>query len=447
MFWNIGVTKRNENRLLVLIMVMFSAILLPSFKIHPSLPNIRIDEMILFGLFGVNFLFFVLNGFRFSPDAKVELQRQQPMLKWVYILFGLLFLSYVVSNFYGVVILNFGYFGFRDIMELVTYFKFFLVITLVLAIDFQEVEYKILKTALLWSVIFLIVLGWGQYLNLFNLNTWLSPFFNPIHWETMIIGNPARVLGTFDNPNFLGIFTVMVLSYLTVEYFFGDHKGKFPWPLFILIGFVIKLEYLTISRTALFGIALLFVIVCAWAFFYFQRSREVMIKIGALFILTMVLFATASDGFFYRLNEGLDFSTSTSFQGHVQQWDEAVESITDSLILGWGTQKHTMTTIVDNEYALHARRYGVVGLAIYLSFFLLPFVQGIKTLRQRSKHLAHPTTLQMPEKFMAAYVAVLPSIFVYIFMAGIFYNLQLMTIFSISIGLVYNALKNEQGLL
>lgn len=447
MFWNIGLTKSNENRLLVLIMVMFSAILLPSFKIHPSLPNIRIDEMILFGLFGVNFLAFVLNGLRFSPDTKEELRKQQPWLKCVYILFGLFFLSYVISNFYGVVVLNFGYFGFRDIMELVTYFKFFLVITLTLAIDFREMEYKILKTALLWSLVFLVVLGWGQYLNFFNLNVWLSPFFNPIHWETMILGNPARVLGTFDNPNFFGIFTVMALSYLTVEYFFGDHQGKFPWLLFVLIGFVIKLEYMTISRTALFGIALLFVILCAWAFFHFQRSREVLLKIGALFLLTMALFATASDGFFYRLTEGMDFSTSTSFQGHVEQWDVAIESITDSIILGWGTQKHTMTTIVDNEYALHTRRYGIVGLAVYLSFFLFPFIQGIKELWRRRKSSVKPIAFNMQGKVIAAYVAVLPSIFVYIFMAGIFYNLQLMTIFSISIGLVYSALKNDQGLL
>ncbi|WP_018305583.1 O-antigen ligase family protein [Desulfitobacterium hafniense] len=447
MFWNNGLTRRNESRLILLVLVMLSAMLLPSFEVHPSLPNIRVDEVLLFGIFGLNFLAFIARGFRFSPDVREELRAQQPVLKWVLILWGLLTLSYAISNFYGVVILGAGYYGLRDVMELVTFFKHFLVITLVLSIDLQEGEFGFLKNVFLGALGFLILFGWGQHFNLFNMNTWISPFFNPLHWDTLILGNPARVLGTFDNPNVFGIFTVITLSYLTVRYFFGEHQGRFPWLIFVLIGLVIKLEFLTISRTALFGIALLYIILCAWAFFYHHRSKEVLIKIGALFLLTIILFATASGDFFYRLTEGLNFSNSTSFQGHMDRWGVAVGSISQSPILGWGTQKYVMTTLVDNEYALFSRRYGFVGLVVYLSFFLLPFIKGFMHLRRQSQMLVHGRSYDLPSQLIAAYVAVLPSIFVYNFMAGIFYNLQLMTLFSITIGLAYNSLKRRRGLL
>lgn len=445
MFWNNGITRRNEHRLFLLVTVMLSAMILPSIPLHPSLPNMRLDEILLFSIFGLNVLSFIANRLKFTAREKEELLQQKKELKLLIIIFILLTISYFISNLYGVYIRKAGYYGLRDVMELVTYFKYFLVISLALSVEIGEAEFDFLKKAFLSGVAFLILFGWGQHLNPLNLNTWFSPYFNQQHWEHLIVGNPARVLGTFDNPNFFGIFTVIILAYLTVHYFFGQEKDKFPWKLFILIGFVIKLEFLTISRTALFGIALLFSVLSVWAFLYHNRNKKVIIKIVALFLLTMLLFLTASADFFYRLTEGLDFSTSTSFQGHMDRWGAAIGTIWESPVFGWGTQKYVMTTLVDNEYALYARRYGFVGLAVYLSFFLVPFIQGLKELRRRIGTAGRGLSLDQPTQFLAAYVAVLPSIFVFNFMAGIFYNLQLMTLFAIAMGLVYNSLKSRQS--
>jgi O-antigen ligase len=443
MFWNNGITRRNEHRLFLLVTVLLSAMILPSFTIHPSLPNIRLDELLLFSIFGLNVLFFIRNKFRFREKEKEALQARPKELKLIIIIFALLTVSYLLSNFYGVYIKQAGYYGLRDVMELVTFFKYFLVITLVISVDIRQAEFDFLSQAFLSGMIFLLLFGWGQHLNFLNLNTWLSPYFNQQHWEHLITGNPARVLGTFDNPNFFGIFTVIALAYFTVRYFFGEDGDKFPWKLLILIGLVIKLEFLTISRTALFGIALLFTVLSVWSFLYHQRNKKVLLKILALFLLTLVLFLTASADFFYRLHEGLDFSTSTSFQGHMERWGAAIGSIWESPVFGWGTQKYVMTTLVDNEYALYARRYGFVGLAIYLSFFLLPWIQGLKSIRRKIGESGREVPFDLPTQLMAAYVAVLPSILVFNFLAGIFYNLQLMTIFAICMGLVYNSLREK----
>lgn len=442
MFWNNGLTRRNESRLIILILVMLSAMLLPSFEFHPSLPNIRVDEILLFGVFGLNVLAFIFKGFRFSPDVQEELRIQSSGFKRISLIFACLVLSYAISNVYGVVILGAGAYGIRDIMELVTFIKHFLVITLVLSIDFRRSEFDILRNAFLGGLVFLILLSFAQSVNMFNLNTWFSPFFNPNHWETMILGNPARVLGTFDNPNVFGIFTVMILAFLVSRYYFVESKVFFPIILLVLIGLVIKVEYLTISRTSLAGIAVVFTILSLWAFFYYRRSKAILIRIGALFLVTMVLFATASDGFFIRLNDGLNFSTSSSLQGHVDRLGIAVGSISQSPVFGWGTQKHAMTTVVDNEYALFTRRYGFVGLAIYLWFFLQPWFLGLK--RFYAQAAGRMTDFfDLKTWFGTAYMALLPAIFVYNFMAGVFYNLQLMTIFCIIIGLVYNTAREE----
>lgn len=445
MFWNNGITRRNEHRLFLLVTVMLSAMILPSIPLHPSLPNMRLDEILLFSVFGLNVLFFIANRLKFKPREKEELLAQKKELKLLIIIFALLAVSYFISNIYGVYIRKAGYYGLRDVMELVTYFKYFLVISLTLSVEIGEAEFDFLKKSFLSGVAFLILFGWGQHLNPLNMNTWFSPYFDQQHWEHLIVGNPARVLGTFDNPNFFGIFTVIILSYLTVRYFFGREGDKFPWKLFILIGLVIKLEFLTISRTSLFGIALLFSVLSVWSFLYHKRNKKVIIRIIALFLLTMLLFLTASADFFYRLTEGLDFSNSTSFQGHMDRWGVAIGTIWESPVFGWGTQKYVMTTLVDNEYALYARRYGFVGLAVYLGFFLVPFIQGLKELKRRLRTVGQGLFFDRSTQFIAAYIAVLPSIFVFNFMAGIFYNLQLMTLFAIAMGLVYNSLKSRRS--
>ncbi len=441
MFWNNGITRKNETRLFLLVTVMLSAIILPSFEIHPSLPNIRLDEMLLFGVFGFNVLAFILNRFRFKREEREELKVQKQGLKRVIILFGLLVASYIVSNIYGVVIRGAGYYGMRDVMELVTFFKIFCVITLTLSIDFRK-DFDFFKTAFLSGLAFLILFGWGQHLNILNLNTWLAPYFNQSHWEHLIVGNPARVLGTFDNPNVFGILTVMALAFLVSHYYFVDSKNRFPIALFILIGLVIKLEFLTISRTSLFGIAVVFSILSIWAFIYYGKSKKIMIRIAALFVLTMLLFVTASDDFFLRLNEGLDFSNSTSFQGHVERLGTAVGTIWESPVFGWGTQKYVMTTVVDNEYALYTRRYGFVGLAIYLWFFLQPWILAFKRIREKAGRL-QLDRFDLKTWWAVAYIALLPAIFVYNFMAGVFYHLQLMTILGIIIGFAYNTVREE----
>ncbi|MDR1960933.1 MAG: O-antigen ligase family protein, partial [Gracilibacteraceae bacterium] len=370
---------KNETRVFLLLAVVLSAMLLPAFSLHPALPSLRLDEFFLFSGFGLYVLGALARLLRKIPPPP-PLPAQAWLNKTAGRLFAALALSYVISNAYALIFLDASYTA-RDLMELVTFFKYFLIITLVCSIDFAPADRSLLRLASACALGLLVAFGWGQHLNLFNLDTWLAPFFNQVHWEHLIVGNPARVLGVFDNPNVFGMFTVLALAVLVVNYYFADDKGKLPLPLLAALGLVIKLEYLTISRTALMGIAILFALTSVWAWRHFNKSRHVTIKVLALLLLTLVLFFTSSADFLNRVTEGLDFSNSTSLQGHLARWNTAIGSIWDSPVFGWGTQKATMTTLVDNEYALYARRYGFVGLAAYLAVFFLPFILALRLLR------------------------------------------------------------------
>jgi len=175
---------------------------------------------------------------------------------------------------------------------------------------------------------------------------------------------------------------------------------------------------------------------------HFNWQRKTMLKLLVLFLLTVILTLTASEDFYYRINDGLDFRNSNSAQGHFRQWADAGEAIAGSPIFGWGTQKATMTTIVDNEYALYTRRYGLIGLALYLTLFFKPFRVAWRRVKEKAQMVYgefgdHQTLLCMA--FTAATLAVL----IYNVFAGIFYNLQLMTFFSVFMGLVYGTLKRR----
>lgn len=452
MFWNTGITKENDLRMALFVLVVLSAMLLPSISLHPALPNIRLEEIFLFGVFGMNILYIIFHGFKTGIRGTEEAAAQRKSLRATGIVFILLLASYTVSNLYGVFFKD-GTYTLRDVMELITYLKYFLIITLGISLNINNEEFAYLSKAVLFGVLILTAMAWGQHLNIFNMNTWLSPYFDQAHWDTLIYGNPARALGSFDNPNVFGTFTVIILSFIVIRYYFYDHEGKFPFLLFVVLGIVIRLEYLTISRTALFGIAVVFSLASIWAFFHARYDKKTIFRILALLVLTLVLIITTSNSFLYRVQEGMDFSNSTSFQGHLARWQMAAHTISESPILGWGTEKSTMTTLVDNEYALYTRRYGIVGLACYLWFFLQPFKIAIQRICQsyRKRRSAEPAetlrqgfSFDMKTLWAASYAVLLPAILVYNFMAGIFYNLQLMTILVAAMSLVYNTAREEQ---
>lgn len=437
MFWNTGVTRSNSNKLLLIILIMLSAMLLPSFEIHPRLPRVRLDEILIFGALAVNLLFRLTDRFRYRSVFDLELANQEDQLKaqmTVAKVFLLLLASIAISNVYAVLFLDIS-FGIRDVMEWVMIAKYYLVITLALALDLQDRELHVLRNVFLAGYSIILLLSWGQFLNIANLNEWLTPSIAQAHLDNLVNANPPRVLGTFDNPNVMGIFSVLAMTLFVTWFYFRRSDSVNNLVLFVVIGLSIKLTFMTISRTALLATATVLTFLSVWAMFKFHWKKGILLKVGVLFVLTLIIFFTSPRGFTTRMGEAINFKKSTSAQGHILQAGDALKLIIQSPILGWGTAKSNMTTIVDNEYVLVTRRYGVIGLIMYLWFFIRPAKGALR--RALNFYLSERGLREDKTLISLAYVAATCALFVYNITAGTFYNLQLMTLMAIFMGIIY----------
>lgn len=437
MFWNTGVTHTNSNKLLLIIGIMLSAMLLPSLEIRSSLPRVRLDDALIFGAFAINLILRLTRRSRSVYDIELsDHEGQRRGLSAVTKVFLLLLASIIISNLFAVFFLN-GSIGIRDVMEGVTLAKYYLVITLAVSLDFQEGEFNVLRKAFLVGFGLILLLSWSQFLNLANANAWLTPFFAQSHLDNLVNANPPRVLGTFDNPNVMGIVSVLMMTLFVTWFYFRRSDRLSAMILFVATGLTIKLTFMTISRTALLATASVLTFLSLWAMFKFHWKKDILIKVGVLFVLTLTIFFSSPRDFVSRMNEATDFKSSTSAQGHIMRAGSAMQFIMQSPVLGWGTAKDTMTTLVDNEYALITRRYGVIGLVMYLWLFLRPAKAALQRGRVLNSYASESGIREGKTLLCIAFVAATLAILVYNITAGTFYNLQLMTLVAVFMGLIY----------
>ncbi|MDR3270735.1 MAG: O-antigen ligase family protein [Peptococcaceae bacterium] len=438
MIWNIGITRQNQAKLLLLLTVLLSAILLPSFLIHESLPRLRVDEVLIFGACAVNIVVMITRGFRFDKYGwGASDEQKQAATAQVTRVFLLLIAVYVISNLYGGLFMHTA-FGVRDVMELVTFAKYYLVITLVIALDLGRPEQMILRRVFLVGFFLSMFLSWGQYLNLAYMNSWLTPLLAPAHLDNLVNANPPRVVGTFDNPNVMGVFAVMTLALIVPRFYFQRQSTQVAALLWLLCGLTVKLAFLTISRTALLSCAAVLVFYSVWALLKFHLNRQILLRVVLLFVLTMTVFLTSPREFTTRMGEATNIQKSTSAIGHLMQWDEAMIVIQQSPILGWGTGKTQMTTLVDDEYILITRRYGIAGLLAYVWFFVKPVTLAARRIRGNYTFSSESGYTEPGVLLAIGLIGATLAAAVYNLTAGLFYNLQIMTLFSILLGLIYH---------
>lgn len=437
MFWNTGITRTNSNKLMLIIAVMLSAMLLPSFEIRSSLPRVRLDDALIFGAFALNLLLGLIHRTRPVDDFGFSFEEGQSRgLRAVNKVFLFFLASIIVSNVFALVFLKMP-FGVRDAMEGVTLAKYYLAITLALSLDLHEGEFEGLRNAFLVGLGIIMLLSWSQFLNLANVNAWLTPFFALSHLDNLVNANPPRVLGTFDNPNVMGIVSVLIMTLFVTWFYFQRNDRTKAAIFFVATGLTIKLTFMTISRTALLATAVALTFLSLWALFKFHWNKGILLKVGLLAMLTLAIFFTSPRDFTARMNEGTDIKTSTSAQGHILRAGSAFVFIKQSPILGWGTAKDTMTTLVDDEYALVTRRYGVIGLAFYLWLFLRPALAALRRGRLLNPYAFEYGIREAKTLLSIAFVAATLVILVYNITAGAFYNLQLMTLVALFMGLIY----------
>jgi O-antigen ligase len=116
-------------------------------------------------------------------------------------------------------------------------------------------------------------------------------------------------------------------------------------------------------------------------------------------------------------------------------WRSHLRLFQESPVFGWGPGKSRHDTVVDSEYVLYLRRYGVVGLA----FLLLLYWQILRFSWRLLGY--HQEAWRIGASIVAALLAYLAANFV----IYTFYQLQLMSLFWLLVGLGYSMVYFPEG--
>ena len=188
---------------------------------------------------------------------------------------------------------------------------------------------------------------------------------------------------------------------------------------------------MTSSRTAL----IVFVVVLL-ASMYFHRKHNKILSIVIITFCALLTFPLLK--YFDYLTIGfVSFSdgTNTSMLIRYQQWSDAINLFKQSPIIGWGPAKDLHTSVVDNEYFLLLRRYGILGVVFVINFlfsFIFVFLKRkrqIDLLDVRTKSIAYTTLLS------------LLMVFIIMITNNFFSGYQLMPLYIVMIAITEGSLK------
>ena len=212
------------------------------------------------------------------------------------------------------------------------------------------------------------IIGLLQFYNIFG----FSSLTGPIYLGEKIYKVNERLTGTFTNPNsysvVLGFSIIISLAMLLYE-------KRYNQKLFyvITLGFFSICMLITGSRTGL--AAILFSLIILLLFFLRFNLKN----IKSIIPIIIVLGLSFSIGVYYagqdivsRLSSGVNLLENESLLMRIYAWYLNTQLILQSPVLGWGPAKEMFTTVVDNEYILIIRRYGIVGGLAFLTLYFYP---------------------------------------------------------------------------
>ena len=349
-----------ESRDLVLILIVTS-LLFPPIRLSHAIPDVRFEEVIVYILF---------------PLLLVQLW--PPESKYIRsLLIGMfIFCAFIcLSIFYSHVFLNIPT-GFRDYFEVVKILKLGLILVIIYNLEIEERSFRLFLHLLLACITISAIIGFLEYYSIFSFDKMVAPLYANTQLDTVNL----RMLGTYGNPNSFG--ATLTIGCLTAGILF-----LFSRKILLRISYLIALGILTWglvltgSRTA--------VVTLAAALFLLLVINRKRLHLSWFAIITTVLFVLAifsaalhflSQKIVTRYQSGVNLTEDQSFLMRLLVWKYNLMAFLNSPVFGWGPAKYVMSTLVDNEYILMLRRYGVVGFIPYISIYLIPFFYSYKAL-------------------------------------------------------------------
>lgn len=412
----------------IVIPLILVSILLPAIRLPAPIPDVRLELILIL----VAWTLLLLGALSTGRGVRLK---WNPVYKWFFLFGAVIFISIAHAALFK------GYYPIgRDFTELIRLLYYLLLFTLVanLSIPLTSIRryYVFALIVLLGSALF----GFSQYLNLGNINTYISPYFTG---EAQMRGliYARRITGTLPNPNDFGALMVLASSLALSGVLFFRRKTLrlFSWVCLPIFGLAVVL---TLSRTALvaLGVAVFFMFLMLYPRIVEFRwvSRRMLTALPIVVVIVLLVMQLAPDMFFVRVAELRDIEEAAGWQMRLIMWQYNFDLFLQSPVFGWGPVEEGMPTIVDNEWLLLLRRYGIVGVAVFVALFASLFI-GLSKIRRASSSVdVSMLTVALQATIVAYAIFMIP--------AGVYHSLRLMPILLLFLGLAYSqAQKRAPG--
>ncbi len=402
----------------VLVPLLAVAILSPYIRLPAGIPDVRPELLIVLATWALLFLSHLATG------HPIQIRRC-PAYKW-FILFGLCIL---VSMTYGALMKGQPVIW-QDFWELAKVLLYLLTLTLVASVRIDSARMKRYYSLALVVLLFSALFGFAQYIDFLSITTVVSPYYAPTQMEGLLV--LGRVTGTTPNPNEFGALMVLAASLaLSGGLFLQKRRLRLlSWGTLPIFGLALVF---TLSRSSLVALLLAALVVL----FLFLRRKDVKHRVRRViallllgYVVGLAVLPLVPGKALFRFSQLATFTETTSWQMRVENWKINFAIWEESPLLGWGPGKATMGTIVDNEWLLVLRRYGAVGVAVFLSLFGSLFL-GLSRIRRFNSDAAVVALTVALQGTLVGYV-------LYMGVAAIYHSLQLMPILLIFLGLAYS---------
>ena len=196
------------------------------------------------------------------------------------------------------------------------------------------------------------------------------------HVETLLTRSHPRIFATGADPNIGG---AIILLFFFFHLSFYNERRRIA-SLAIALVFLVLLGF-TASRTCLIALFLVMLLLVL-----FSGDVRPALKIFLLLLLPLCAYMAWISVDYIRLGF-LAFMAgeNVSWETRLQLFEDAKNLFLISPVFGWGPAKAIHTTIVDGEYFLLLRRYGIVGLMCVVAFMARTVFFIMKLNRDRTK--------------------------------------------------------------
>jgi len=392
--------------------LIISSILLPPARIPGSFPDVRIEEFVIY-------LFFPILLFYIKP---LEISDIKNLLLAMILYAGCIF----VSIFHSVYFLGI-HSGLKDFFEIAKIGKYVLILLVIYNLDLTYDQLRKLFYIILGSIVVSAIIGFFEYFSILSFDKVVAPLYA----ESQLWSVNMRMLGTYSNPNSYGA-TLNIGCVLAALLIFYSSKQSTRLISYLLLGFLLWSVTLTGSRTATVTVICSLILLAYLNRKQFNRSW---LGVFLFFFFLSIIMALSFSGLTHkvaaRYKSGIDLATDQSWLMRLMVWKYNLLAFINSPVWGWGPAKYVITGIVDNEYILTLRRYGIIGFIPYIFIYLVP--------------LYHSFRMQAKEQTVQLW-SQLVLIGIIVFMVTnltntVLNNLQTMDYWFLILGLFYNARK------